>query len=177
MREGRTLHHDAKGRFGAGRVILRPAPPEFLATWITPYVKGQRFALFLGKSEETAGDQLWSIVGSPFAGNLPVDDEHVYFDSYDLEGFGYSEREVHGVRRSVQRFDLDAFKDAVTAYRICFSWRLEERIKNNKVRTRWVPSRACDEAAVQDYRGKSRIHEYLAQTTLQQIPAGSDQQQ
>ena len=26
MREGRTLHHDAIGRFGAGRVILRSAP-------------------------------------------------------------------------------------------------------------------------------------------------------
>jgi len=27
MREGRTLHHDMAGRFGAGRVILRAAPP------------------------------------------------------------------------------------------------------------------------------------------------------
>lgn len=27
LREGRTLHHDAKGRFGAGKVILRSAPP------------------------------------------------------------------------------------------------------------------------------------------------------
>jgi small subunit ribosomal protein S5 len=25
LREGRTLHHDIKGRFGAGRVIMRPA--------------------------------------------------------------------------------------------------------------------------------------------------------
>ncbi len=27
LREGRTLHHDVEGRFGAGRVILRAAPP------------------------------------------------------------------------------------------------------------------------------------------------------
>ena len=27
LREGRTLHHDAAGRFGAGRVVLRAAPP------------------------------------------------------------------------------------------------------------------------------------------------------
>lgn len=27
LREGRTLHHDVKGHFGAGRVILRSAPP------------------------------------------------------------------------------------------------------------------------------------------------------
>ncbi len=27
LREGRTLHHDVAGRFGAGRVVLRTAPP------------------------------------------------------------------------------------------------------------------------------------------------------
>ncbi|OFW84021.1 MAG: 30S ribosomal protein S5 [Alphaproteobacteria bacterium GWF2_58_20] len=26
LREGRTLHHNANGRYGAGRVVLRPAP-------------------------------------------------------------------------------------------------------------------------------------------------------
>ena len=27
LREGRTLHHDVEGRFGAGKVVLRSAPP------------------------------------------------------------------------------------------------------------------------------------------------------
>ncbi len=27
LRDGRTLHHDIEGRHGAGRVVLRPAPP------------------------------------------------------------------------------------------------------------------------------------------------------
>ena len=27
LREGRTLHHDTTGRFGAGRVVVRAAPP------------------------------------------------------------------------------------------------------------------------------------------------------
>ena len=27
LREGRTLHHDVEGRFGAGHVVLRAAPP------------------------------------------------------------------------------------------------------------------------------------------------------
>src|SRR3990170_7621065 len=27
LREGRTLHHDVNGRYGAGKVVLRAAPP------------------------------------------------------------------------------------------------------------------------------------------------------
>lgn len=27
LREGRTLHHDIRGRFGAGKVVMRAAPP------------------------------------------------------------------------------------------------------------------------------------------------------
>ena len=27
LRDGRTLHHDVKGRYGAGKVVLRCAPP------------------------------------------------------------------------------------------------------------------------------------------------------
>src|SRR5277367_6359912 len=27
LREGRTIHHDVKGRFGSGKVVLRVAPP------------------------------------------------------------------------------------------------------------------------------------------------------
>ena len=27
LREGRTLHHDSTGRFGAGKVVVRAAPP------------------------------------------------------------------------------------------------------------------------------------------------------
>ena len=27
LRDGRTLHHDSQGRFGAGRVVMRAAPP------------------------------------------------------------------------------------------------------------------------------------------------------
>ncbi len=27
LRDGRTLHHDVKGRYGAGKVVLRAAPP------------------------------------------------------------------------------------------------------------------------------------------------------
>ena len=32
LREGRTLHHDVQGRFGAGKVIVRAAPPRAQAS-------------------------------------------------------------------------------------------------------------------------------------------------
>ena len=32
LREGRTLHHDIKGHFGAGKVVVRAAPNTTLAT-------------------------------------------------------------------------------------------------------------------------------------------------
>lgn len=144
--------------------------PEIFAPRITPYMPGQRFVLFLSRSEQPVSDQVWSIVGTPIAGEMRVDDEYAYIDSYDLDGFEYRERLVHGVARNAQRISLNNLKDAVEGYRACFSWNLEERIQNDKVRTRWVVSGNCDEGAVRQYRRQSPIHEYLAESTLRQIP-------
>ena len=33
LREGRTLHHDARGRHGAGKIVLRSAPPGTGVIW------------------------------------------------------------------------------------------------------------------------------------------------
>ena len=159
-------HHDFSGPI----LVEQTALPEFFTPRITPYAKGQRFILFLSKSGVAAGVQAWHILGSPIAGELPVDEDYAYFDSYDLRGFEFGEREVHGIVKPVQRFDLGDFKDAVRGYRHCFSWSLEQQIKNNKVRSRWVPSSICDEAAIRNYRETSRLHEYLARVTIQQIP-------
>ena len=163
-------HQDVSGAI----LVSQPALPEFFEPRITPFTMGQRFILFLNKPEGSAYDQPWDILGSPIAGELPVDEDHAYFESYDLRGFEFSERQVHGIVRPMQRFDLNDFKDAVRGYRVCFAWSLEQRIKNEKVRTRWVPSRVCDETTMRDFQEKSRIHEYLARTTLQQIPESSE---
>ncbi len=163
-------HHDFSGPI----LVKQTALPEFFTARITPYAKGQRFTLFLSKSGVAAGVQAWHILGSPIAGELPVDEDYAYFDSYDLRGFEFSERKVHGIVKPVQRFDLGDFKDALRGYRLCFSWSLEKQIKNYKVRSRWVPSRVCDEAAIQNYRENSQLHEYLARVTLQQIPEPID---
>jgi hypothetical protein len=155
-------------------VVARAALPEFFAPRTTPYARGQRFILFLDKPDGAAADQPWNVLGAPIAGALPIDDDHAYFDSYDLPGFEFSDKMVHGTVKPVQQFDLAEFKDAVRGYRICFDWRLETRIKNQQVRTRWIPSRTCDEDQLREFRGKSRIQEYLARTTLGQIPGYGD---
>lgn len=154
--------------------VKQHIPSDIFASRLVPYKRGQRFALFLTKSASDGADQSWSILGSAGEGELPIDGEFVYFDTYDLEGLEFNPYEVHGVTKNSQRLDLSDFRDGVAGYRACFSWNLEEKIKNEKVRTRWVPSGVCDGEAVRNYRKKSWIHEYLTQRTLQQIPAGSD---
>ena len=34
LKEGRTLHHDMKGHYGAGKVVLRSAPPGTGNLWV-----------------------------------------------------------------------------------------------------------------------------------------------
>ncbi len=151
--------------------VLKRVPLPIFAPRATPYEPHQRFVLFLMRSAESGADSPWMIVGAAGEGEMPIDDESVYFDTYELGGLEFESHEVHGVVRNTQRFDLDDFKDAVANYRNCFSWRLEKRIQNNKVRERWVAARICGDDFMRTYRGKSWIHEYLTQETLRRIPA------
>ena len=44
LREGRTLHHDAEGHFGAGHVVLRSAPGHI---YLSPrYIPGGRIVCY-----------------------------------------------------------------------------------------------------------------------------------
>jgi len=47
LREGRTLHHDVAGRFGAGKVVLRTAPVLLPAVRCAPSLKYWVFRMWL----------------------------------------------------------------------------------------------------------------------------------
>ncbi len=151
-------------------VIKRVKRSIIFAPRQVPYMPGQQFMFFLLQADKSTDSQEWSILGYPIAGELPIEEGFVYFDSYDIDGFDFQEYEVHGVIRPMQRFDLVNFMDAIRKYRNCFSWSQVERMKNKRLIKRWVPVRVCDEKMLQNYRDRSQIHAYLARETVKQVP-------
>jgi small subunit ribosomal protein S5 len=73
LREGRTLHHDIEGRHGAGRVVLRSAPP---GTGII--AGGPMRAVF-----ETLGVQ--DVVAKSLGSSNPYNMVRATFDALSLE--------------------------------------------------------------------------------------------
>lgn len=150
--------------------VVKYIPAEIFAPRALPYARGQRFSLFLMKPEQDSADLPWRILGYAGEGEMPIEDEFVYFGAYDLSGLEYKPREIQGVTRNLQRFNLDDFKDAVKKYHSCFSWNLVKFIKNKKKRSRWVPLKTCHNESVKIYREKSWLHEYLVHETIKKIP-------
>jgi len=155
--------------------VIKYIPAEIFAPRALPYAREQRFSLFLMKPEQDRADSPWRILGYAGEGEMPIEDEFVYFGAYDLKGLEYKPREVQGITRNLQRFNLDNFKDAVKNYNACFSWELVTYIKNKKKRTRWVPSKTCRDESVKNYQTKSWLHEYLVQETVKKIPVKTNE--
>lgn len=150
--------------------VKKVIPPEIIASRITPYTKGQRFALFLKGPEQEGAAELWQVIGVAGEGEMPVDDQYAYLTKYDLKGLEHTDSKIHGAYQKAQRYKLDIFTEAVKGYRDCFSWKLNQYTKNNKVKTRWVPGKACTNEAISQYRKKGWLHNYLSQDTLKRIP-------
>ena len=154
-------HHDSKSIS-----VTKYIPAEMFVPRALPYVKGQQFSLFLSKTEQDSTDRPWRILGLAGEGEMPVEGEFIYFAVYDLNGLEYKLREVQGVFRNLQRFNLNDFIDAIKNYHTCFSWKLVEYIKNKKKRTRWIPSKICHNELVKNYQEKSWLHEFLVKKTI-----------
>ncbi len=142
--------------------------PAFLAVEHAPYEAGQRYVLFLRPAQTASRERRWRIMGLPLTGELAADSRFVYFDSYTIEGFDFAEWTVHGVRKMTQRIELALFRQAVQRYRACFPWSREARGNNGGKKRRWVPSRVCDMAAVNDLRHNNRLYDHLVGKTLRQ---------
>jgi hypothetical protein len=158
-------HITSKSLSVTKRIPFGIIPPRVL-----PYERGQRFALFLVKPKMDDVDQSWKILGIAGEGEMPIEGEYVYFGPYDLKGLEHQPHKVQGITGNYQRFNLNDFKDAVKNYSGCFSWELVEYIKNNKKRTRWIPSKVCDNEVLKNYQRKSWLHDYLVKNTVKRIP-------
>ena len=99
LREGRTLHHDVKGRYGAGRVVLRAAPP---GTGII--AGGPMRAVF-----ETLGVQ--DVVAKSFGSTNPYNMVRATFDALKSEDSPRGVAARRGIKVSTlqaRRRDIDA---------------------------------------------------------------------
>jgi len=150
-------------------IVAKFSPPEIFAPRAMPYTAGQRFVLFLEKSEGDSVDLAWKVLGFAGEGEMPVENGFVYFAAVNVRGLERKQYEVHGVTRFLQRFSLDNFCNAVKDYRECFVWKSVETVKNKKTRIRWIPSLNCGESEIQVYEKKSWIHNYLAENTLSKM--------
>ena len=132
------------------------------------YAKGQRYILFLKKQSSDARN-FWKILGLGGEGQMPVQDDHVYFEGSNIEGLVIQDYVVWEVRRELQRFDLPVFKEAVKDYGQCYSWNQQEIRK----KMRWVASKNCADSTQKAYGQKSWFHQYLVRETLKKILAST----
>ena len=146
---------EVRGRTPWPRGSARPAP----------YTPGQSFVLFLQADLDTVDGAPWRIPGVGGAGELPVVGGHVYFPQVSIAFLERRTVWLHGVDVEASNWCLSDFLAAVAGYRECFTWtQLEAEPSAPR------PERTCDEAALAEYRARSRMHEYLTAKTLAERP-------
>ncbi len=143
-------------------------PSKFEGKRRIPYAINQSYILFLQTSKKNK--EQYSIIGYGGEGEMLIENGFVYFMGIIIEGLEKTTYEVQGKNCYAQRFDFENFKNAVSNYSKCFKWQIREEIKNNKSKKRWVPSLNCSQDAINDYKSKSWIHQYLVQQTQKNIP-------
>ncbi len=128
----------------------------------SPYQAGQTFLWFLMTDEKNQRQKAWRIMGAGGEGEMPIEDGFVYFPSRHVEGLTSESHRVQGAQRSIQRFDAEAFFDAVKKYRACFKWQPPKAEKPK-------PSKICDQPNLDQFSRRSAIHKYLADSTLNRL--------
>ena len=132
----------------------------------SPYLKDQKFVYFLAKSIQKNEESKWIVIGLGGEGEMPAQGSYVYFEGSNVDGLERNSYDVHGVKRNLQRFNLNEFIHAVKNYPHCFSWTLNEENKKK----RWIPAIHCSDTTLKSYKAKSWIHGYLVQKTMNKIP-------
>ncbi len=143
--------------------VVKFVPTPFDSPRAAPYRRGQQFMLLLFKDTTDQDRTRWRIYGIGGEGEMPIDSNYVYFQGRFIEGLKRESYLVHGVTRKIQRYTAEVFAEAVRDYKKCFKWHLPPGER------RPIPEQICDEAALELYRVKSTMHDYLVRETLKQL--------
>jgi len=147
------------GDFSGPLEIAQYIPSRFEGTpRPAPYATGQRFLWFLVKDEKLRPN-VWRIMGAGGEGEMPIDDNFVYFPARHIEGLKAEAYRVHGAQRTTERFELPAFLDAVKNYRKCVKW---EPARSQRPK----PVVNCDQGTMDQLSKTSLVQKYLITTTL-----------
>lgn len=102
-----------------------------------PYAQGQVFLLFLRRASEDQAAP-WRILGIGGEGEMPIDDEYVYFHGRFVQSLERRLYVVHGAEREIQRFQTDLFDAAVRGYSRCFAWTAGAESERPDPRGEWI---------------------------------------
>ena len=143
--------------------ILQYVPSRFEgAPRPAPYQTGQTFLWFLVKDQKQPRPDQWRIMGAGGEGEMPIQDDFVYFPGRHVEGLATETRRVQGAQRNIQRYDAQEFLEAVKKYRACFTWKSANAARPKPVAT-------CNQAALDQLSRTSTMQKYLVGITLNRI--------
>lgn len=148
-------------------IIQKYIPSKFDGPREVPYAKGQSFLFFLKQMKaQNTEEQKWRVSGVAGEGELPLQDNSVYFIRYYIEGLDKGDNKVHGMLRRLDRYPLPEFMVAVSEYGKCFTW---ESVVDADGRRRYYARVVCTTEDLQVYRERSWMANYLAQESLKRI--------
>jgi hypothetical protein len=144
--------------------VVKFVPTRFDCPRAMPYAIEQSFVLFLVKEHTDRSSKRWKVWGIGGEGEMPLENDYVYFHGRFVEGLERRKYIVQGAERMIQRYQATAFIGAVRDYRTCFAWQA------GAGKSRPQPRRICDDRSLEQYHSQSGIHAYLVKETLKQIP-------
>lgn len=146
------------GNLPSNRIeVKKYVPSKFDGPRAAEYAVGQTFLLFLKYDNQ---NKLYTIYGLGGEGELPIDSHFVYFHGRTVEGIAYAQVKIHGVERRIQKYDRQKFKVALLAYRKCYTYLYDKKIK------KYIVSRSCSKEAVDTQKSIDFMHQYLIEHTV-----------
>ena len=146
------------GNLSSNRIeVKKYVPNKFDGPRAAEYAVGQTFLLFLKYDNQ---NKIYTIYGLGGEGELPINNNFVYFHGRTVEGIAYAQAKIHGVERRIQKYDRQKFKAALSAYRKCYIYLYDKKIKKYSV------NKSCSEEAIDAQKSIDFMHQYLIEHTV-----------